>query len=373
MKFPDPVLPKLRFDAVSDFSCGLALVQNGNRSGFIDRNGKLVVALHLERAYPFREGFSRVVINGKYGYLDTTGRTAIPPQFDWAGDFHEGYAVVGFSGNDGSKPFFYVGFDRGNDQVRYAVIDGSGKVTARLLPGDKPDAQVSDGLLSFSRCVPGKKQPGKDRNAMFPQGMEYPHNPQSPGYEVLYGYMNPYGKIVLKAQYNMGARFSKGLASVLVNFEPKTIDKTGKSVTHRAEPGPNRLLDLPKGLTPVSLNNKYGYSDISGKLVIPYQFDDAARFSEGLGAVELGRRQWKGVNWAFFEFWNDNRCSCQTGSPWEERSALGKYGYIDTAGRMVIPTQFDVARPFHEGFAAVAVGDKWHFIDKTGRPLTIRP
>jgi hypothetical protein len=34
----------------------------------------------------------------------------------------------------------------------------------------------------------------------------------------------------------------------------------------------------------------------------------------------------------------------------------GKWGYIDTGGRMVINPQFDYARPFNEGLAAVLVG-----------------
>lgn len=54
----------------------------------------------------------------------------------------------------------------------------------------------------------------------------------------------------------------------------------------------------------------------------------------------------------------------------------GKSGYIDKSGRLVVQPQFDVARPFSEGLAAVRVGDlqtgKWGYIDQTGR-LVISP
>ncbi|WP_235595316.1 WG repeat-containing protein [Leptospira weilii] len=43
-----------------------------------------------------------------------------------------------------------------------------------------------------------------------------------------------------------------------------------------------------------------------------------------------------------------------------------KYGYIDKTGKFIIPSQFDNARSFSEGLAAVQIGKKWGFIDKTG-------
>lgn len=41
-------------------------------------------------------------------------------------------------------------------------------------------------------------------------------------------------------------------------------------------------------------------------------------------------------------------------------------------GKLVIPAQFDEAHSFSQGLAAVKVGSKWGFIDKTGKQV-IRP
>ena len=45
----------------------------------------------------------------------------------------------------------------------------------------------------------------------------------------------------------------------------------------------------------------------------------------------------------------------------------GKWGFIDTTGKLAIQPQFDGASAFHEGLAAVRVGaessGKWGFID----------
>ena len=44
----------------------------------------------------------------------------------------------------------------------------------------------------------------------------------------------------------------------------------------------------------------------------------------------------------------------------------GKYGYIDRAGKIVIPCTFDSASSFSEGLAVVNSGGKDYFINKKG-------
>ncbi len=61
--------------------------------------------------------------------------------------------------------------------------------------------------------------------------------------------------------------------------------------------------------------------------------------------------------------WNfsEGLCSVERG---------GKSGYIDTKGRLVIPLQFDTAMPFVEGRARVQIGRKWGYIDRSGHAIT---
>ena len=46
----------------------------------------------------------------------------------------------------------------------------------------------------------------------------------------------------------------------------------------------------------------------------------------------------------------------------------GKWGYIDTSGRFIVTPQFQDARPFSEGMAAVLVRDhqaeRWGYISR---------
>ena len=81
-------------------------------------------------------------------------------------------------------------------------------------------------------------------------------------------------------------------------------------------------------------NHKYGYIDKEGKEVIPFIYDHASSFNEGLARVEKN----------------------------------GKFGYIDKTGKLVIPYQWNDASSFRDGMAEVKdADDKTYFIDKTGK------
>ena len=122
--------------------------------------------------------------------------------------------------------------------------------------------------------------------------------------------------------------------------------------------------------------NLWGYIDITGKEVIPQEFVNAGRFSEGLASV------WKDKQFGFI----DKTGAMVVVSPYGANTGgfhngLAKtnfgfmFGYIDEAGKMVIFPQFEKAQDFSEGLAAVQVGQRdswWGYIDITGR-MKIKP
>src|SRR5215472_12806988 len=83
---------------------------------------------------------------------------------------------------------------------------------------------------------------------------------------------------------------------------------------------------------PVQVNDKYGFIDSTGKIVIPAEYDFAWGFSEGMA------------------------------SAWKGRQA----GYIDSSGKFIIPAQFQYARGFSQGLAEVELGEEWGYINKQG-------
>lgn len=78
--------------------------------------------------------------------------------------------------------------------------------------------------------------------------------------------------------------------------------------------------DFSEGLAAVSKNDKYGFIDTKGKVVIEPKYDWASNFSNGFAIV----------------------------------SAEGLYGAIDKEGKTVIPFEYQALADFHNGFATAA-------------------
>ena len=152
----------------------------------------------------------------------------------------------------------------------------------------------------------------------------------------LYGFVNRQGKVVVPFKYAVARDFSEGLAAVckIVGKSDQLlcgyINASGKEVI------PLKFEDLPddfvQGIAPAKQKGKWGFIDTKGKVVLPFQYDKADSFSEGLAAVVT--------------------------------ADTDKYGYINTKGEMVIPPKYEKAFYFNEGVAAVQILDKWGYIDK---------
>src|SRR5262249_43054146 len=95
---------------------------------------------------------------------------------------------------------------------------------------------------------------------------------------------------------------------------------------------------------------KWGFIDKTGALVIPCQFDDVAM--DNYGGFE-DPNYCHGVPKAFRNF-SEGLCAVRIGNKW---------GYIDKTGKVVISPQFDSAGIFSEGLACVRKGRKVGYID----------
>ncbi|WP_310484382.1 WG repeat-containing protein [Chamaesiphon sp. VAR_48_metabat_403] len=119
-------------------------------------------------------------------------------------------------------------------------------------------------------------------------------------------------------------------------------------------------------------NDRFGYIDSTGKIIIPAQFDRAENFSEGLATVEVGGKfgcidkTGKLVIPARFNFINKFKNGLAAANT-DERE--GKVGYIDRTGKLVISARFNEAREFSEGLAAVKIDRKFGYINSQGKVI----
>lgn len=200
-----------------------------------------------------------------------------------------------------------------------------------------------------------------------------------------WGYIDKTGRLIIPFKFDGAGNFSEGLAAVEIKEKTGYIDKTGKFVI------PPRFISgfsFSEGLAVVVIRRigqegrtsfyKYGYIDRSGRVVIqPPQNPESLKwfamaykglaFSEGLAYMEPGKLGFidKAGKQVIPPRYNDVQ-------PFSEGLAVvmleDKYGYIDRSGKMVIPLQFKDAGSFSEGLAVINSNEnQWGYIDKSGK------
>jgi hypothetical protein len=168
----------------SSFHGGLAAVKSGDRWGYIDTNGALVIQPQFEAAYDFSEGMAAVRVGEKWGYIDSSGQMVIQPQFEAASKFTEGLAA--FPQNE-----------------QYGFIDASGTVV--IAPQFASAGEFHEGLAAV--------KVGE-----------------------LWGYIDAKGALVIPAQFSRSGDFDEGIASVWVasqdgGLQNAYINQKGEYIT----------------------------------------------------------------------------------------------------------------------------------------------
>jgi len=68
------------------------------RYGILDKTGRLVMQLHLDLIEDFSEGLAAFYKGNKVGYIDLQGNVVIAPKFEYGGRFSEGLAQAELDG-----------------------------------------------------------------------------------------------------------------------------------------------------------------------------------------------------------------------------------------------------------------------------------
>lgn len=267
------------YSTAYDFCAGIAPVCKDDQWGVIDTNGEVVIPFgEYESIGKFKDGMSVVKKDGKFGYIDSTGALVIPCEFDAAYDFGDGLACV---------------YSVENRMCGY--IDKTGTLVI-------PTFGYGDGYY-------------------FEDGL-------APDYDWLkqkYGCIDKTGERVIPAEFDNIYGFSDGLSYAIKDGQRCYIDKTGQIVITGYDGG-----TFSEGLAPVEDGDKYGYIDTNGEIVLPFQYDHAGSFNEGVAVfITKGRNGFED----------------------------GKQGVIDRTGDIIIPCEYD-AITYNEGyFSLIKDGD----------------
>lgn len=86
---------KSSINGIKHFSEGLAIIYVGTKFGFVNENGDVIVEPEYLSVGYYRDGLCWVrMTDGKIGYINKTGTVVIPPVFYAASEFDNGFARI---------------------------------------------------------------------------------------------------------------------------------------------------------------------------------------------------------------------------------------------------------------------------------------
>lgn len=306
------------------------LAREGNKLCLLDsKTGELVATCSITPQYfsRFRNGMAIVNENGKFGFIDNTGKLVVPCIYEEI----ESFDIKTFKGE----------LTAAKKDGRWGFIDKKGKVVIPFEYEDHVYISVGHTICDDKRKV---RKNGKWGIINMNGQMEIPCKydsigsfnyglaPAKIGYK--YVYINMQGKIVLAGDYDKAETFENGIAKVTKRDSTYMINTKGEKVNVNVN-----QTEFHDGLCVVAKFVKeeasiyYGYANEKMKLVIPYDYDEAYDFENGMALVKLG----------------------------------GKWGYIDTNGNWIIYREFDEEFRFSSaGVAKVLWNGKWGLLTKDG-------
>lgn len=277
-------------DAIYSFSENIAGYKSKKTSlyGFIDINGNKISNPDFTGFNGFSDGLAKVSknINGKSrnGYINTKGETVFPFEYETAGSFGDGWALV----TKDSTLYFMDKKGTLNDwadEYQYVNDFRDGFALAYFINTDKPND---------------------------------------------YYYINKELKEVFSLKAKAAYPFWEDVAVIKRDSIYELINKKGESV--KLLKGIDFLKFSNEGKLAVRSQNKWGYIDMKGNQVIPFQYDSCDSFKGDYAKVQVD----------------------------------GKWGIIDKTGKTIIKPQYKNIIPCDNGIF-VYFDAAWGIMDKTGK------
>ncbi|MBI1791033.1 MAG: WG repeat-containing protein [Acidobacteria bacterium] len=311
--------------AEEDFVEGLSPAQGATHHwGFIDEKGTWVVKPDYWRVHHFSEGLAAVthqLVEHHFamGYVDKKGNEVIrlPATVSTAERFSEGLAAVRVTGYQSIGKLGYI--DRSGSVVipfLFAVGGDFHGGLARVVLDGQCYIESNGGSRQPPPSVPAATSCGGVPTFITTRCRE--------------GFIDRTG--ALRFEFDATQDFSEGLAAVRSQDKWGYIDPAGRLVI---EPRFNEATAFSEGLAAVKSNSTWGYIDPTGAVVIPFDFASAGDFSDGVAKVDGGYVDRSGKR--VLAGWKDASSFVQGLA----HVALGKdnYGYIDKSGKVVFRYQ----------------------------------
>ena len=344
-----------RFDEVEPLYSGFAIVFEDGKGGVINDKGEIVIEPqwdYIVHSDSFTDDKLFIMsIENKYGVIDTNNLIIIPPIFDGIKGFANGkakfvskgyYGLISDAGEILIEPewgwtWFYPLYDD-DKGIIYYESDG-------FIAGNK---NGMDGWFSKDGCeifnpLFDRTWPFNDQRAVFMQ-------------DYLFGVVNMTGTIVVDAYWDNAAEiYEEGYLAVCKNDKMGFIDVYGNIVIPIVFDMPYfiDMCNFSNGLAMIKTGELYGYINHNGEIIIDAQYTEAYKFNSG-SAIVLTNSGWQVINTLGQPIHNDFFQDAKSSSEGLTPVCMDDlWGYLSVEGHLVIPYQYDDAYWFRNGTALI--------------------
>jgi WG containing repeat len=390
-----------KFQAVDALTDGLARVTINGKVGFIDRTGHFAIEPVFDKATPFKSGFGRISAerNGIVGVIDKAG--------SWI--FQTNYQKILFataSGADRNSETAFGWHFKKADQWGLLDFDGRLVLDANF---DQPVGHCSDGRLEgyknkerlYFKEDGSPLQPPDGRLVDASCGAAAPY--------ILkigdkFGLVDARSSPLTAVQFDAVAWAGPGVKNVKINGQWGRIGPDGSWLLEPRFDYLSRGVDL----FVASIDGKRGFMRSDGSWMIEPKFDAATQrrddgtafvtLSGATGILRLEDQSWVvpprpgvmcDIDHAIMSQTDGKRAILsRAGETWidigAERIGIkldfglltflknGKWGLVDTAGRVIVEPQYDAPvnfLPLLRGVAWAKRDGNWCAVDRHGHPV----
>lgn len=219
----------------------------------------------------FCDGMAMVKLGEKWGYINTAGKVVIAAKYDDATDFSSGYANAKIG-----KKFIILNTKGEEIEVESDVIDVrdfSEKLAPFRASNKKFGFLGTDGKIAIKALY--------ESVGYFSDGLAWAKDGD------LLGYINTKGEWVIKPQFTGGKEFDKtsGLARVKNGDKWAYVNKSGQLMYMTDT---DTWGDFSEGLADGKKDKKIGFFNSKGEWAIQPQFDGVRDFKNGYAAAKMG-------------------------------------------------------------------------------------
>lgn len=195
-----------------------------------------------------------------------------------------------------------------------------------------------------------------------------------------WGFIDTSGNLVIDCKYDFAENFDNGISVVKTfsNEEPygiklEYINKLGETIYSNS----SIIMEYSEGLAIIKENDKYGFINSEGEIVIECKYDTADPFHNGIARVGLNNQS------TYINKQGNTLFSFDDGA---ERFYSGLleitdndfYGYVDTSGKKVfeitydIPYAFEHLLQFSDGYTFACRNGKFIIVNTLGKETPLK-